>query len=125
MNNATRAKQPFENTFRATNIALIDEWSQYVEKLNIDLFEIIKAIKIRPTHSNILNPGLGVGGYCLTKDPYLAKFLQKRFLNLKKIASNFQKTILTNKKMPLRSVNKILKFKRKIKSKNFIIRSNL
>ena len=37
--------------------------------VGIDLFEVIDAIRARPTHSNIRVPGLGVGGYCLTKDP--------------------------------------------------------
>ena len=36
-----------ENTFRATNIALIDEWSQFAEKNKIDLFKVIDAIKMR------------------------------------------------------------------------------
>ena len=38
-------------------------------RISIDLFEVLDAIRIRPTHSNIRYPGLGVGGYCLTKDP--------------------------------------------------------
>jgi len=66
---ASETAKVLENTFRATNIAFIDEWTKYAESVGIDLFEIIDAIKKRPTHSNIRFPGLGVGGYCLTKDP--------------------------------------------------------
>ena len=58
-----------ENTYRAVNIALIDEWERFARRADIDLFEVLEAIRIRPTHRNIRYPGLGVGGYCLTKDP--------------------------------------------------------
>ena len=58
-----------ENSYRAANIAFIEEWSRFSEILNIDIYKIINAIKIRPSHRNIAKPGLGVGGYCLTKDP--------------------------------------------------------
>ena len=50
------------------------------EVLNIDLKKIIKAIRLRNTHSNLMWPGLGVGGYCLTKDPNFIKFSIKKFL---------------------------------------------
>ncbi len=39
-----------ENSYRAANIALIDEWTKFAEAIGIDLFEIIRAISIRPTH---------------------------------------------------------------------------
>lgn len=58
-----------ENTYRAVNIALIDEWERFARRADIDLFEVLEAIRVRPTHNNIRYPGLGVGGYCLTKDP--------------------------------------------------------
>jgi nucleotide sugar dehydrogenase len=58
-----------ENTYRAVNIALIDEWERFARRIGVDLFEVLEAVRIRPTHSNIRYPGLGVGGYCLTKDP--------------------------------------------------------
>ena len=47
-------KKVLENSYRATNIALIDEWVKYADELNIDLLNVINAIKLRPTHSNIL-----------------------------------------------------------------------
>lgn len=58
-----------ENTYRAVNIALIDEWERFARRIDVDLFEVLEAIRVRPSHSNIRYPGLGVGGYCLTKDP--------------------------------------------------------
>lgn len=57
-----------ENSFRATLLAFLDEWSLFAEHNGVDLMKVIKAIKVRPTHSNIIFPGPGIGGYCLPKD---------------------------------------------------------
>ncbi|RPH47786.1 MAG: GDP-mannose dehydrogenase [Desulfobacteraceae bacterium] len=57
-----------ENSYRATLLAFIDEWSVFAERNGVDLTKVIEAIKVRPTHSNILFPGPGIGGYCLPKD---------------------------------------------------------
>jgi nucleotide sugar dehydrogenase len=57
-----------ENSFRATILAFLDEWSVFAERNGVDLIKVIQAIKVRPTHSNIIFPGPGIGGYCLPKD---------------------------------------------------------
>jgi len=57
-----------ENSFRATILAFMDEWSLFAERNGVDLIKVINAIKVRPTHSNIIFPGPGIGGYCLPKD---------------------------------------------------------
>ena len=57
-----------ENSFRATMLAFLDEWSLFAERNGVDLMKVIHAIKVRPTHSNIIFPGPGIGGYCLPKD---------------------------------------------------------
>jgi UDP-N-acetyl-D-glucosamine dehydrogenase len=57
-----------ENSYRATLLAFLDEWSVFAERNGVDLTKVIDAIKIRPTHSNIIFPGPGIGGYCLPKD---------------------------------------------------------
>jgi nucleotide sugar dehydrogenase len=57
-----------ENSFRATVLAFLDEWSLFAEQNGVDLIKVINAIKVRPTHSNIIFPGPGIGGYCLPKD---------------------------------------------------------
>jgi nucleotide sugar dehydrogenase len=57
-----------ENSYRATILAFMDEWSIFAERNGIDLKKVIAAIKVRPTHSNIMFPGPGIGGYCLPKD---------------------------------------------------------
>lgn len=57
-----------ENSFRATLLAFMDEWSLFAERNGVDLAKVIQAVKVRPTHSNIMFPGPGIGGYCLPKD---------------------------------------------------------
>jgi UDP-N-acetyl-D-glucosamine dehydrogenase len=57
-----------ENSYRATILAFLDEWSLFAEQNGVDLIKVINAIKVRPTHSNIIFPGPGIGGYCLPKD---------------------------------------------------------
>jgi nucleotide sugar dehydrogenase len=57
-----------ENSYRATILAFLDEWSLFAERNGVDLLKVIQAIKARPTHNNIIFPGPGIGGYCLPKD---------------------------------------------------------
>jgi nucleotide sugar dehydrogenase len=57
-----------ENSFRATILAFLDEWSLFAERNGVDLIKVINAIKVRPTHNNMIFPGPGIGGYCLPKD---------------------------------------------------------
>jgi UDP-N-acetyl-D-glucosamine dehydrogenase len=78
------AAKILENSYRATNIALIDEWVKFSTYAKINLSKIIESIKIRPTHNNLMSQGLGVGGYCLTKDPGFLPYSSKYIFNLKK-----------------------------------------
>ncbi|MDD4604658.1 MAG: UDP binding domain-containing protein [Bacteroidales bacterium] len=57
-----------ENSYRATILAFLNEWSLFAERNGVDLIKVINAIKMRPTHNNIIFPGPGIGGYCLPKD---------------------------------------------------------
>ncbi len=57
-----------ENSYRATILAFLHEWSLFAEQNGVDLTKVIQAIKMRPTHSNMIFPGPGIGGYCLPKD---------------------------------------------------------
>jgi len=57
-----------ENSYRATILAFLDEWSVFSERNGVDLIKVIDAIRVRPTHSNMIFPGPGIGGYCLPKD---------------------------------------------------------
>jgi UDP-N-acetyl-D-glucosamine dehydrogenase len=69
-----------ENSYRATILAFLNEWSIFAERNGVDLIKVIKAIKMRPTHSNMIFPGPGVGGYCLPKDGGLGFWAYKHIL---------------------------------------------
>jgi nucleotide sugar dehydrogenase len=69
-----------ENSYRAATLAFLDEWSLFAERTGVDLIKVIKAIKVRPTHSNIIFPGPGIGGYCLPKDGGLGYWAYKHIL---------------------------------------------
>jgi len=69
-----------ENSFRATILAFLNEWSLFAEQNGVDLIKVIKAIKARPTHSNMIFPGPGIGGYCLPKDGGLGYWAYKHIL---------------------------------------------
>jgi len=99
-----------ENSYRALNIAFIDEWVKFSQKFKLDLLKIIKSIKMRETHKNLMLPGIGVGGYCLTKDPLFAKIGSKKILKLNN--ENFPLSSMAtfiNKKMPFTALDFIKK----------------
>jgi nucleotide sugar dehydrogenase len=69
-----------ENSYRATILGFLDEWSLFAERNGVDLIKVIQAIKVRPTHSNIIFPGPGIGGYCLPKDGGLGVWAYKHLM---------------------------------------------
>jgi UDP-N-acetyl-D-glucosamine dehydrogenase len=69
-----------ENSYRATILALLHEWSLFSETNGVDIIKVINAIKVRPTHDNIIFPGPGIGGYCLPKDGGLGIWAYKHLL---------------------------------------------
>ncbi|MCY2924544.1 MAG: GDP-mannose dehydrogenase, partial [Planctomycetota bacterium] len=69
-----------ENSYRATILAFLHEWSLFSERNGVDLTKVVKAIKMRPTHSNMIFPGPGIGGYCLPKDGGLGYWAYKHIL---------------------------------------------
>lgn len=58
-----------ENTFRDINIAFANELSRICRKENMDVYEVIKIANKHP-RVNILQPGPGVGGHCISVDPW-------------------------------------------------------
>ena len=69
-----------ENSYRATILAYLNEWSLFAERNGVDLIKVINAIKMRPTHSNMIFPGPGIGGYCLPKDGGLGYWAYRHIL---------------------------------------------
>jgi len=105
---ASETGKLLENSYRAVNIAFIEEWGRFAEDAGIDLYEVIDAIRMRPTHSNIRQPGFGVGGYCLTKDPLFAKIAARDILNIKGHEFPFStQAVQVNDEMPLVTLKKL------------------
>ncbi len=69
-----------ENSFRATMLAFLHEWSLFAERNGVDLIKVVNAIKVRPTHNNIIFPGPGIGGYCLPKDGGLGMWAYRHLM---------------------------------------------
>ena len=69
-----------ENSYRATILAFLHEWSLFAERNGVDLIKVVKAIKMRPTHCNMIFPGPGIGGYCLPKDGGLGMWAYKHLM---------------------------------------------
>ena len=89
-----------ENSYRAMNISFMVEWSRFAESAGVDLYEVVDAIRLRPTHANLMYPGIGVGGYCLTKDPLMASWASEQFFDLKQGLESSRKAVEINDKMP-------------------------
>ena len=121
--NSTEISKVLENSFRAMNIAFIVEWSRYAEEAGADLYEIVNAIRMRPTHKNIMLPGIGVGGYCLTKDPLLASWSKQELIGGSEGLSMSELAVTTNDNMPLYAYNsfKDLFFNNSIRNKNIYL----
>ena len=99
---ACETAKVLENSYRATTIALMEEWGRFAEAVGVDLFEVISAIRRRPTHSNMRQPGFGVGGYCLTKDPLLGAVSARELFELDGVEFPFSSmAVEINRQMPL------------------------
>lgn len=81
-----------ENSYRAAILAFLNEWSLFAERNGVDLIKVIEAIKMRPTHSNIIFPGPGIGGYCLPKDGGLGYWAYRHILGFEDGDSVFKIT---------------------------------
>ena len=89
-----------ENTFRAVNIALANELAKICRYDNMDVYEIIRICNMHP-RVNILQPGPGVGGHCISVDPW---FLVGDYPSLAKVIDESMKT---NDGMPDFVLNRI------------------
>ena len=97
--NATEMAKVLENSYRSMNIAFIVEWSRFAEESEVNLYEVVEAIKMRPTHSNMMFPGIGVGGYCLTKDPLMASWSRKNMFDSDSLIQS-EVSVKINDQMP-------------------------
>lgn len=104
---ASELAKVLENSYRTVNIALIYEWTLLAEKMEVNLFSVLEGIRKRSTHDNIMNPGFGVGGYCLTKDALLAHWAAENYYDSDFGLPLSTKAIDINDKMPLHTYDLI------------------
>lgn len=106
--NASELSKVMENSYRATNIALTLEWARFAEQIGVDLFKVREAIRKRKgTHDNLLRPSLGVGGYCLTKDPVLANWAMSTLFGVQGSLGVAIRSVNINDTMPLHTIELI------------------
>ena len=93
-----------ENTFRAVNIALVNEIAIMCDKLGIDVWEVIDAANTKPYGFMKFTPGPGVGGHCIPLDPH---YLSWKLKTLNYNARFIQLAGEINSEMPRYWVNKV------------------
>lgn len=87
----------FENTFRAVNIALVNELTMLCDRMNLDVWEVLDAAFTKPFGIMPFYPGPGVGGHCIPLDPHYLEWKAREY--------NFQTHFIAlageiNRKMP-------------------------
>lgn len=68
-----------ENTFRAVNIALVNELKIVFDRMDIDIWEVIEAAKTKPFGFKAFYPGPGLGGHCIPIDPFYLTWKAKEY----------------------------------------------
>lgn len=94
-----------ENTFRAVNIAFANELARICRHDNMDVYEIIRICNMHP-RVNILQPGPGVGGHCISVDPW---FLVGDYPQLAKVIDESMKTNDSQPSFVLNRIYEIMK----------------
>ena len=111
-----------ENTFRATNIALVNEVAIMCDRLGVDVWEVIEAAETKPFGFMSFYPGPGLGGHCIPIDPKYLSWKMKqigyeaRFINL---ADEINSSMPTFVKEKLKQV--FLEKGKQVKGSNILI----
>ena len=85
---AAEASKILENTYRCVNIALVNELKQLLDRMGIDVWEVIRAASTKPFGFTPFYPGPGLGGHCIPIDPFYLSWkareygMQTRFIEL-------------------------------------------
>ncbi len=73
------AAKILENTYRAVNIALVNEMKVLYDRMGIDVWEVIDAAKTKPFGFQAFYPGPGLGGHCIPVDPFYLTWVARRY----------------------------------------------
>ena len=96
-----------ENTYRAVNIALVNELKMLFDRMGIDVWEVIDAARTKPFGYQAFYPGPGLGGHCIPIDPfYLAWLARRQGLNTRFIELAGE----VNSRMPHYVINRLAEF---------------
>ena len=106
-----------ENVYRAVNIGFINEMKFVADKMNLDIYEIIKIAKTKPYGFRSFNPGPGTGGHCIPIDP---SYLYWQALNYGVKAEFIKLSSETNLKVIDFMKNKIINFTKNDKKKKLL-----
>lgn len=68
-----------ENTYRAVNIALVNELKVLYDRMGIDVWEVIDAAKTKPFGFQAFYPGPGLGGHCIPVDPFYLTWVARKY----------------------------------------------
>ena len=68
-----------ENTYRAVNIALVNELKVLYDRMGIDVWEVIEAAKTKPFGFQAFYPGPGLGGHCIPIDPFYLTWVARKY----------------------------------------------
>ncbi len=93
-----------ENTFRSVNIGLVNEMAIMCDRLNVDVWEVIRAAASKPFGFMPFTPGPGIGGHCIPIDPL---YLSWKLKSMNYTARFIELASEVNTSMPLYVVNKI------------------
>ncbi|MEZ6044844.1 MAG: nucleotide sugar dehydrogenase [Planctomycetaceae bacterium] len=96
-----------ENTYRAVNIALVNELKMLFDRMNIDIWNVVDAAKTKPFGFQAFYPGPGLGGHCIPIDPfYLTWLARKQGLNTRFIELAGE----VNSKMPEYVISRLFEY---------------
>lgn len=76
---AAELTKVFENTFRAVNIALVNELAKLCDRMDINVWEVLEAANTKPFGIMRFMPGPGVGGHCIPLDPHYLEWKAREF----------------------------------------------
>ena len=76
---AAESAKLLENIFRSVNIALVNEMKQILDRMGIDVWEVIKAASTKPFGFMPFYPGPGLGGHCIPIDPFYLTWKAREF----------------------------------------------
>ncbi len=102
---AAEATKLLENIFRSVNIALVNEMKMILDRMGIDVWEVINAAKTKPFGYMAFYPGPGLGGHCIPIDPFYLTWKAREFeMNTRFIELAGE----VNTHMPFWVINKVM-----------------